>query len=57
MTSEDIESMAAQSVAIDSAKSKSDEFVLARNNFVAYADAAEAERIRKDEISFAVNKT
>ncbi|MBO4336011.1 MAG: hypothetical protein J5846_09310 [Desulfovibrio sp.] len=45
--------MAAQSMIIDSAKSKIDHFVLNDENIKAYNLAEEAEKIRKAEIDFA----
>ena len=55
-TYEEIQIMAAQNVAINYAKNKIDHFVLNDENIKAYSLAEEAERVRRAEISYAVNE-
>ena len=55
-TYEEIQIMAAQNVAINYAKNKVDQFVLNDENLKAYSLAEEAEKVRRAEISYAVNE-
>ena len=55
-TYEEIQIMAAQNVAINYAKNKIDHFVLNDENIKAYSLVEEAERVRRAEISYAVNE-